>query len=162
MTSACSGRGCRTRSAKGMHSDVHYVVTVQSLVTRHFTTFHYKMSYHYLLIPCNIWPPPPHSYRFFMYIYRPKRVSHSLVARCSLASMQSFMKTVVTDMMPNRIEEMGFKGILKLAARSLDNRDFLSWPMDRFDPDNMRTELQHILYCNHSHHMLHLQHDSKH
>jgi hypothetical protein len=59
--------------------------------------------------------------------------------------MQSFMKTVVTDMMPNRIEEMGFKGILKLAARSLDNRDFLSWPMDRFDPDNMRTELQHIV-----------------
>jgi hypothetical protein len=58
MTTACSGTGCPTRSAKGMHTDVHFVVTVQSMVTRHFTTFHYKMSYHYLLIPCNICPPP--------------------------------------------------------------------------------------------------------
>jgi hypothetical protein len=35
------------------------------------------------------------------------------------------------------IQEMGFGGILCLAAKSLDNRDFLSWLLDRFDLEEM-------------------------
>jgi hypothetical protein len=35
------------------------------------------------------------------------------------------------------IQEMGFGGILCLAAKSFDNRDFLSWLLDRFDLEEM-------------------------
>jgi hypothetical protein len=37
---------------------------------------------------------------------------------------------------------MGFRGILKLAAKSLDNWEFMSWLMDRFDPENMSIEVE--------------------
>jgi hypothetical protein len=43
--------------------------------------------------------------------------------------------------MRERIEDMGFGRILKLAAKSLDERDFISWLMDRFDPENMVIEI---------------------
>jgi hypothetical protein len=36
---------------------------------------------------------------------------------------------------------MGFGGILKLVAKSLDDRDFICWLMDRFDPENMVIEI---------------------
>jgi hypothetical protein len=32
---------------------------------------------------------------------------------------------------------MGFEGVLNLAARSLDDRDFLTWLMDMFNPEEM-------------------------
>jgi hypothetical protein len=35
--------------------------------------------------------------------------------------------------MRNKIEEMGFKGVLNIAARSLEDRDFLTWLMDLFN-----------------------------
>jgi hypothetical protein len=43
--------------------------------------------------------------------------------------------------MRTTIQKIGFKGILQLAAKSLDNREFMSWLMDRFDPENMRIEI---------------------
>jgi hypothetical protein len=36
---------------------------------------------------------------------------------------------------------MGFGGILNLAAKSLDNREFLSWLMDWFNPEEMIIEI---------------------
>jgi hypothetical protein len=36
---------------------------------------------------------------------------------------------------------MGVGGILQLAAKSLDNREFMSWLMDIFDPENMRLDI---------------------
>jgi hypothetical protein len=36
---------------------------------------------------------------------------------------------------------MEFGGILRLAAKSLDNREFLSWLLDRFDPENMTIQI---------------------
>jgi hypothetical protein len=39
--------------------------------------------------------------------------------------------------MHTTIQEIGFGGILHLAAKSLDNREFLSWLLDRFDPEDM-------------------------
>jgi hypothetical protein len=43
--------------------------------------------------------------------------------------------------MHTTIQEMGFGGILLLAAKSLDNRDFLSWLLDRFDPEEMTIQI---------------------
>jgi hypothetical protein len=40
------------------------------------------------------------------------------------------------------IQEMVFGGILRLAAKSLDNRDFLSWLLDRFDPEEMTIQIR--------------------
>jgi hypothetical protein len=40
-----------------------------------------------------------------------------------------------------RIEDMGFDGILKLAAKSLDDRDFICWLMDQFNLENMVIEI---------------------
>jgi hypothetical protein len=37
---------------------------------------------------------------------------------------------------------MGFGGILQLTTKSLDNREFMSWLMDRFDPENMRLDIR--------------------
>jgi hypothetical protein len=47
------------------------------------------------------------------------------------------MQTALTESMRTRIAQMGFGGILNLATRSLDNRDFLSWLMDCFNPIEM-------------------------
>jgi hypothetical protein len=44
---------------------------------------------------------------------------------------------MLTAPMRARIYQMGFGGILNLTAKSLDNREFLSWLMDRFNPDEM-------------------------
>jgi hypothetical protein len=46
----------------------------------------------------------------------------------------------MTGEMRNKIQEMGFKGVLNIAARSLEDRDFLTWLMDRFNPENMTLE----------------------
>jgi hypothetical protein len=39
--------------------------------------------------------------------------------------------------MHTAIQEMGLRGILHLAVKSLDNRDFLSWLLDKFNLENM-------------------------
>jgi hypothetical protein len=51
------------------------------------------------------------------------------------------MSTALTPSMRTTIQEMGFGGILHLAAKSLDNRDFLSWLLDRFDPEEMTIQI---------------------
>jgi hypothetical protein len=43
----------------------------------------------------------------------------------------------MTEEMRNKIQEMGFKGVLNIAARSLEDKDFLTSLMDRFNPENM-------------------------
>jgi hypothetical protein len=43
--------------------------------------------------------------------------------------------------MRTTIQEIGFGVILRLAAKSLDNREFLSWLLDRFDPENMAIKI---------------------
>jgi hypothetical protein len=58
------------------------------------------------------------------------------------------MRTALTS-----IQKNGFGGILQLAAKSLDNREFMSWLMDRFDLENMRIEIgegKQILVTEHS------------
>jgi hypothetical protein len=47
----------------------------------------------------------------------------------------------MTKQMRNKIEEMGFKGVLNIAARSLEDRDFLTWLIDRFNLKNMTLEI---------------------
>jgi hypothetical protein len=47
------------------------------------------------------------------------------------------MSTALTPSMCTAIQEMGFVGILRLTAKSLDNRELLSWLLDRFDPEDM-------------------------
>jgi hypothetical protein len=47
------------------------------------------------------------------------------------------MSTALTPSMCTTIQGMGFGGILCLATKSLDNRKFLSWLLDRFDPEDM-------------------------
>jgi hypothetical protein len=47
------------------------------------------------------------------------------------------MSTALTPSMHAAIQEMGFGGILCLAVKSFDNRDFLSWLLDRFDLEEM-------------------------
>jgi hypothetical protein len=47
------------------------------------------------------------------------------------------MSTVLTPSMHTATQEMGFGGILRLAAKSVDNIEFLSWLLDRFDPEDM-------------------------
>jgi hypothetical protein len=51
------------------------------------------------------------------------------------------MSIALTQSMRAKIQEMGFGGILRLAAKSLDNRDFLSWLLDRFDPEEMTIQI---------------------
>jgi hypothetical protein len=51
------------------------------------------------------------------------------------------MWMMLTTSMRARIYQMGFGGILNLTAKSLDNREFLSWLMDRFNPDEMIIEI---------------------
>jgi hypothetical protein len=51
------------------------------------------------------------------------------------------MQKVITEQMRTRIEEMGFKGVLNITARSLEDRDFLTWLMVRFNPENMTLEI---------------------
>jgi hypothetical protein len=47
----------------------------------------------------------------------------------------------LTPSMQTTIQNMGFGGILQLAAKSLDNWEFMSWSMDRFDSENMRIQI---------------------
>jgi hypothetical protein len=44
--------------------------------------------------------------------------------------------------MRTRIYQMRFGGILNLAAKSLDNRELLSWLMDRFNPEEMIIDIE--------------------
>jgi hypothetical protein len=62
------------------------------------------------------------------------------------------MSTALTPSMRSTIQEMGFGGILRLAAKSLDNRDFLSWLLGRFDPEEMTIQsgAKHIRVTEHS------------
>jgi hypothetical protein len=50
------------------------------------------------------------------------------------------------------IHEMGFGGILRLAGKSVDNREFLSWLLDRFDPEDLTIQIEdkHIWVTEHS------------
>jgi hypothetical protein len=55
--------------------------------------------------------------------------------------------------MRTTIQNMGFGGILQIIAKSLDNREFMSWLMDRFDPENMSIDVgegKHISVTEHS------------
>jgi hypothetical protein len=47
------------------------------------------------------------------------------------------MNKTLTNQMRARIADMGFSGVLNIAARSLDHWDFLTWLMDRFNPESM-------------------------
>jgi hypothetical protein len=47
----------------------------------------------------------------------------------------------MTGEMRNKIQEMDFKGVLNIAAHSLEDRDFLTWLMDRFNPETMTLEI---------------------
>jgi EAL domain-containing protein (putative c-di-GMP-specific phosphodiesterase class I) len=72
---------------------------------------------------------------------QPKKGGHPNIARCSPSLFHSFMHKVMIEQMRNKIEEMGFKGVLNIAARSLKDRDFLTWLMDRFNPENITLEI---------------------
>jgi hypothetical protein len=37
---------------------------------------------------------------------------------------------------------MGSGRIMRLAAKSLDNREFMSWLLDRFDPEDMIIQIR--------------------
>jgi hypothetical protein len=52
------------------------------------------------------------------------------------------MTTALTPSMRTTIQGMGFGGILQLAAKFLNNKDFLSWLMDRFDPEDMTIHIE--------------------
>jgi hypothetical protein len=45
------------------------------------------------------------------------------------------------DHMRERIEDMGFGEILKLAVKSLNDRDSISWLMDQYNLENTVTEI---------------------
>jgi hypothetical protein len=51
------------------------------------------------------------------------------------------MSTALTPSMCTTIQGMGFGEILRLTAKALDNRDFLSWLLDRFDPEDMTIQI---------------------
>jgi hypothetical protein len=51
------------------------------------------------------------------------------------------MQKVMIEEMRNKIQDMGFKGVLNIVARSLEDRDFLTWLMDRFNLKNMTLEI---------------------
>jgi hypothetical protein len=51
------------------------------------------------------------------------------------------MRMALTTSMRTTIQNMGFGGILQLTAKSRDNREFMSWLIDRFDPENMRLDI---------------------
>jgi hypothetical protein len=70
-----------------------------------------------------------------------KKGGHPNIARCSPSLFHSFTQKVMTEEMRNKIEEMGFKGVLNIAARSLEDRDFLTWLMDCFNPEMMTIEI---------------------
>jgi hypothetical protein len=73
----------------------------------------------------------PHFYKFICIHLQPKRNTHSQIARCAPSIIRSFMSTTLTPSICTTIQEMGFEGILRLAAKSLNNRDFLSWAVGR-------------------------------
>jgi hypothetical protein len=72
---------------------------------------------------------------------QPKKGGHPNIAQCSPSLFHSFIQKVMTKQMRNKIEEMGFKGVLNIAARSLEDRDFLTWLIDRFNLKNMTLEI---------------------
>jgi hypothetical protein len=51
------------------------------------------------------------------------------------------MRMALTTSMRTTIQNMGFGRILQLTAKSRDNREFMSWLIDRFDPENMRLDI---------------------
>jgi hypothetical protein len=51
------------------------------------------------------------------------------------------MRMALTTSMRTTIQNMGFGGILQLTAKSRDNCEFMSWLIDRFDPENMRLDI---------------------
>jgi hypothetical protein len=55
--------------------------------------------------------------------------------------VHSFTQKVMREEMSNKIQEMGFKGVLNIDAHSLEDRDFLTWLMDCFNPENMTLEI---------------------
>jgi hypothetical protein len=83
----------------------------------------------------------PHFYKFICIHLQPKRNTHSQIARCSPSIIRSFMSTALIPSMCSTIQEMGFVVILCHAAKSLDNRDFLSWLLDRFDLEEMTIQI---------------------
>jgi hypothetical protein len=72
---------------------------------------------------------------------QPKKGGHPNIARCSPSPFHLFTQKVMTGEMRNNIHEMGFKGVLNIAARSLQDKDFLTWLMDRFNPENMTLQI---------------------
>jgi hypothetical protein len=48
----------------------------------------------------------------------------------------------LTHSMRTTIQGMSFRGLLQLAAKSLHNREFLSWLMDRFDLEDMTIQIE--------------------
>jgi hypothetical protein len=87
----------------------------------------------------------------FVSIYSQKG-SHTQIARCSPSIIRSFMSTALTPSMHTTLQEMGFGGILWLVAKSLDNREFMSCLLDRFDPEDMTIQVRdkHIWVTEHS------------
>jgi hypothetical protein len=75
-----------------------------------------------------------------MYILR-RGGGHPNIAGCSPSLLHSFMQKVMIEEMRNKIQDMGFKGVLNIVARSLEDRDFLTWLMDRFNLKNMTLEI---------------------
>jgi hypothetical protein len=52
------------------------------------------------------------------------------------------MSNALTPSMHTTLQKLGFGGILRLTAKSLDNREFLSWLLDRFDPEDMAIQVR--------------------
>jgi hypothetical protein len=76
-----------------------------------------------------------------VYVQTKKGGGHPNIARCSPSLFRSFTQKVMTGEMRNKIQEMGFKGVLNITARLLEDRDFLTWLMDYFNPENMTLEI---------------------
>jgi hypothetical protein len=92
----------------------------------------------------------PHFNKFISINLQPKRSTHSQIARCSSSIIRSFMSTALTPSMRTAIQDMGFGGILRLVTKSLDNRDFLRWLLDRFDLEEMTIQIgvtEHGVKC---------------
>jgi hypothetical protein len=61
---------------------------------------------------------------------QPKKGGHPNIARCSPSLFHSFTQKIKTG----RI-------VLNIAAHSLEDRDYLTWIMDHFNPENMTLEI---------------------
>ncbi|KAL6838471.1 hypothetical protein ACP4OV_031716 [Aristida adscensionis] len=67
-------------------------------------------------------------------------VKRPSTVRCSPQTFKYFVSSLNDDHR-RRIEEMGFSGILNLAADKLDSRDMLSWLMDKLNPETIVLEI---------------------